>query len=135
METLIKKLVEADKVPASFLENVDEITALVAQGLEKHSEDYEIALGLKEREAAPTTRKLYAIHYKVLSSEINPEAVNGRTINFGCEGTNVIDATMYFLENILQKGTEVDIVKVELEQTFETGEDISANNQVTEHIE
>ena len=122
MKNLIKKLVEAEKVPASFLDNVDELTALIAQGLENHSEDYEFALGLKKREEAPSTRKLYAIHYKVLASEINPESVTDRVINFGCEGTNVLDATIYFLENILQKGTEVDIVKVELEQTFETGE-------------
>ena len=125
MEILIQKLIEAGKVPATFSENIDELTVIIANSLEKHTEQYEITLGLRKPPEQPSTRKLYAVHYIVEESECNPESVNGRLINFGVEATDVVDAVTYFVNNVLEKGTSVDIRKVELEQTFETAEDLS----------
>lgn len=121
---MVEDLVEDNLLPEVFMQHVDGLRNLIAKSLIQHTENYEYALGIKTPPPRETTRKLYAISYKVLASETNPESVSGRIINFGVEGANILDATDYFLSSILAKGTEVDIIKVELEQTFETAEEV-----------
>jgi hypothetical protein len=123
-EHMIEDLVEEDLIPEAFIKHVPKLRTLFSRSLVQHTEDYEYALGIKERPELPGTRKLYAVHYKVLASTTNPESVTDRVINFGVEGENVLEAVDYFLRFVLAKGTEIDIVKVELEQTFETAEDV-----------